>query len=286
MEKPDFEKEIGSLLDNLADDVISGLEPKLEPILEPEPSPEPGPKLELEPSIDLEPSLKLAPEPIPKPALVLVPESESEPEDELTQLRNQNKLLLERLEAMPMAPVADYAKPAEPTVTVEPEKAVIENIRFIEEGADVDELLGSAEKLNTLLNRVYSMGVEKAVTSGREATIRSIPQIVMSSVQNQLFFREGIKDFFDANPNLKVARRTVGAVMNEVAAEHPDWKFGEVLNEAGNRTYKALGLKKETTLKEVKLRNPALPDGTSSGRKKEKDSATGLQKEINEIILD
>ena len=286
MEKPDFEKEIGSLLDSLANDVISGPEPKLEPVLEPEPSPEPGPEPEPEPKPSPDPELSLGsapePEPSPKPVLVLAPESE--PEDELTQLRNQNKLLLERLEAMPMTQVADYVKPVEPTVIVEPEK--VEDIKFIEEGADIDELLGSAERLNALLNRVYSMGVEKAVNSGREATIRSIPQIVMSSVQNQLFFREGIKDFFDANPNLKVARRTVGAVMNEVAAEHPDWKFGEVLNEAGNRTYKALGLKKETTLKEVKSRNPALPDGTSSGRKKEKDFATDLQKEINEIILD
>ena len=264
MPESDFAKELEDILGK-GEPVADVTDPA------PEPEPEPAPEVKIEP----EPSPEPEPEPEPAPE----PEPEPEPEDELTLLKSQNAALLARIDEVEGRKVV---APRE----LEPATAPVKDVSFLGEDVDIDELVGDREKLNALLVGVYKKALEDSQVGARESTLRAIPQMIVDQVQRQMVLREGITEFFKANEDLGVARRTMGALMNEVVGEHPEWNLKQVLDEAGTRTRKVLGLKKQTAVvgKKGGDRNPALVDGGSSGRKKTSDQRSGLQKEIDDII--
>ena len=272
----DFAKELEDLLGNEEPTSVVA-DPVPEP--EPEPSPEPVVKPDLEPSPEPAPEPEPAPvsesEPTPEP----VSEPTPEPEDELTLLRNQNAALLARIDEVEGRKLV---VPAEPEPTPEP----VKEISFLGEDVDVDELIGDRAKLNALLVGVYKKALEDSQVGARESTLRAIPQMIVNQVQKQMVLREGITEFFKENKDLTVARRTMGALMNEVVGEHPEWGLKEVMEEAGTRTRKVLGLKRQVTVVDKKGgdRNPAFVDKGNSGRVKTSDQRSGIQKEIDDLI--
>ena len=206
-----------------------------------------------------------------------VDESVDDEKDELTLLREQNELLLKRIEEGAVAPVAPMAEPA----AADQEKAA--SVSFLSEDDDVDAILSNRDKLNEFANRIYQRAVSDGGTSTRESVMRLIPPLMVEQVQKQLVLREGIKEFFGANEDLAGAKRTVGTFMNEVVAEHPEWKLNEVMDEAAVRTRTVLGIKKRVTAKGGD-RKPAFVSKGGDGRRPNVDARTGLQKEIDDLL--
>uniref|UniRef100_A0A6M3K7Q6 Uncharacterized protein n=1 Tax=viral metagenome TaxID=1070528 RepID=A0A6M3K7Q6_9ZZZZ len=239
------------------------LAPEPEPIIEPEPEPEPEPIVEPEPIIE--------------------PKSEDEPEDEVASLKNQNELLLRRLDALEGKSKDVVKEPDDPGEKPDEKKP----ISFLTDDDDIDEILSKKEKLNEFALRIYQKAIDDASSSTRESVFRSIPQVVVQQVQQQMVLREGINEFFKENKDLIPARKTVGAFANEVVAEHPEWTLKEVFVEAEKKTREALGIKKRA-LKEVAKsegdRNPALVGKIKGNKAKDSDRRSGLQTEIDDII--
>jgi len=282
-------------------DVLGMGEPESEPEPSPEPEPaqepeldaDPEPEPESEPAPEPDPEPEAEPEPEPEPEPTPEPESEPEPEDkdEVVSLREQNKLLLERVEALEGGASKKPEPEAEPAAEAEPEPEKILN--FLADEDDVDGLLGSKEKLEAFAQRIYKKAVEDAGGSTRESILRVIPNMMVEQVQKQLVLREAIMDYFKANEDLAVAKRTFGGLMNEVVGEHPDWKIKEVLEEAGNKTRTVLGIKKQAVHllddgggDKGKGRSPAFVDGNKGGRKQSSDRRSGLQREIDDVLID
>lgn len=196
-------------------------------------------------------------------------------DDDLTILRNQNAALLARLNALES--VATPAKPAGATEETKPPVAESGKPKFLTDEDDIDDILSEREKLEGLLQRVYERAREDALPQ----EYRNLPSFLGEQVQRQMVLREGIREFFNANSDLLAVRKTVGAVTNEVVAEHPDWNLAQVLTEAETRTRTLLGIKKPKV--KTDERNPAL-GGKGSSRKKTGDNRTAMQKEIDDLI--
>ena len=71
-----------------------------DPKPDPEPILDPGHGEPIEPAPELEPEPVIEPELEPEPEPIIEPELEDEPEDEVASLKNQNELLLRRLDAL------------------------------------------------------------------------------------------------------------------------------------------------------------------------------------------
>jgi len=260
--------------------IIDDPKPDPEPIPDPDYEESTEPVSEPEPVIEPEPE----PEPITEPVKEPIKEpEEDEPEDEVASLKNQNELLLRRLDALEGKSKDVVKEPDDPGEKPDEKKP----ISFLTDDDDIDEILSKKEKLNEFALRIYQKAIDDASSSTRESVFRSIPQVVVQQVQQQMVLREGINEFFKENKDLIPARKTVGAFANEVVAEHPEWTLKEVFVEAEKKTREALGIKKRA-LKEVAKsegdRNPALVGKIKGNKAKDSDRRSGLQTEIDDII--
>jgi len=226
--------------------------------------------------------------PVEKPEEPPVEGKEDEPEeDELTTLRKQNEALLKRLED-----VEARSKVVEPPVEEKPveEPPAKPDLKFVDDDVDLDDLLESREKLNELLLKVHNA----ATLAAEEKTMRSLPQVVLAQVNQQLYLRKNIEKFLEDNEPLRAVRRSVGAIATEVASEHADWPLDKVLDETAERAYKVLGLKR-VAKKEVPppegdkggdaKDSPAFVEGTGGKKLKQSDGRTALQKDIDNTLF-
>lgn len=289
MPKTDFEKEINEVLDIVEKPAPAAEEkpvekPVEEPVVPKEEKPVEEKPVEEKP-VEEKPVVEEKPkEELPKEEPLKEGKSVVE-EDEVTTLRNANKSLMERLEAVEAARLAG-PKPVEAAKPVEVKP--VEAIKFIADDADIDEILDSREKLNELLNVVYNKAKEDSAVGSREGILTSIPSVIMSQVRQQLYIHKNIEGFFNEHKQLVPVKKTVGAIANEVAAEHADWSMPDVLKETANRAYKVLGLKQQ--VEEGKkggdnndLENASFVDA-KGGRKKIADVRSGVQKEIDDLL--
>jgi hypothetical protein len=274
----ELEKDLDSFFE--AEEAAPEPKPTPEPAPKPEPEPEPTPAPEPEPESESKP--------MSEPESESEPEPESEPEDELTSLKKQNELLLQRLEELASGkPAASSPVTTPPKEKEEPKED--DDIKFINEDTQLDDLLDDRNKLNKLLNVVYKRGLEASrglLPTIEEKILRGLPRTIMAQVQQQAYMQAAVDNLFKEYPALNPVRKTVGAIATEVAAEHADWPLDKVFTEAAERAHKVLGIKKEVIRREEgKTKNPAFIDA-SSGRNKESDTRTSMQKEIDELLTD
>ena len=202
-----------------------------------------------------------------------------ETEVSVESLRAQNAALIARLNALEAANLATPAKPVGATGATTPTPAAVVpgKPKFLTENDDIDDILSERDKLEGLLQRVYERAREDALPQ----EYKDLPSFLGEQVQRQMVLREGIREFFSANSDLLAVRKTVGALTNEVVAEHPEWNLSQVLTEAETRTRTLLGIKKPVV--KTDGRNPAL-GGKGSSRKKTGDTRTSMQKELDDLM--
>ena len=150
---------------------------------------------------------------------------------------------------------------------------------------DMDELTRDPKEFNKLLNKLY----QKAVTDSRrilgESVLRSIPDIVRANLTMMTELQKLSDKFYEDNQDLKPFKKVVAAVFEEVASEHPDKKYNEIVEIVGPEVRKRLDLQKKVITNGSKDNPPPkLPHkGGKAGRPQEKPSTEPLQAELEEM---
>src|SRR5262245_24899231 len=122
---------------------------------------------------------------------------------------DREKQLLARIEELTQEKL-DRNKPAEQS---EPEFQA-QTHDFLE-GLDIDEVLSSSDNLNKLLLGVYNKALQESSKLSAENIMRSLPSTMSNYVSQHLSMRELVTQFYDDNPELKDAKKTVTAVVNK-----------------------------------------------------------------------
>ena len=166
------------------------------------------------------------------------PPAESVKEKEL---REENEKLRKQIDER-HTPEPEPAPELEPA----PEPDPIEEISFLGEGVDLDELIRDPVAFNKLLNKIHTAGVTSA-RGIQETTLRGIPDIVKSNITIQATLKKEVETFYKANEDLRVFPKVVGAVYEELAADNPDWTVAKTFEEVEKETRNRLELHKKAT---------------------------------------
>lgn len=192
-------------------------EPQVAPA--PEPAPSPEPQVTPEPQAT-EPEPQITPEPEPQPQAV-----EPEP-NELEQLKEQNKALLDLLNGAGVVPaISSTPVPqAAPVPTQQPTQQPAQvtqtkgTIEFLKSDDEFQQALTSRESFNKMLNEVYSRGVSDASASLNSDGYAEVMRTVNIHLKTNFMFRD--------NPDLIPYRKVTGDIAARLIEQHPEWNDG------------------------------------------------------------
>jgi len=154
------------------------------------------------------------------------------------------------------------------------------------DGLDIDEVLSSGENLNKLLLSVYNRGLQESIRMSRDVWSSEAPNMMREHINQHMTMRELVDGFYRDNPDLLNARKTVGAIANEVSQENQELTLDQVFAEAAKRTREVLGLPSVAApANNGSQERPNLPQRRSPGNRRNGTSAlTGVAKEIDDLI--
>ena len=188
-----------------------------------------------------------------------IEEGIEEEEEEEPELDEKDKLITELREKLAEKEV-EKEKELEPVVEPEPEPEPLtfEAQDFIDEDEDLEDLTRDPEKLNKVFNNIY----QRAVTDTRkvlgEGILRSIPDIVRSSVDVMDKLKQMNNKFYSDNKDLEPFKKVVAAVFEEVATKNPGKDMMDLLPMVADDARKRLELHKQAT-KTTERKSPRLP---------------------------
>jgi len=194
-------------------------------------------------------------------------------------LKSENEILRTELNKMYEKNVADAKNKEdekEPDISKVPDE-----IDFLGEDTDIDDLMRDPSSVNKILNKVYQMGSD-AAKKFQETTLRNIPEIVKSNIVIQATLKDQVNKFYGDNEDLKPFKKVVAAVYEEVASENPDWKITEIFNEVEKEARKRLELHKQTKDSKTQKPKPNFPK-TKSSRARQKPNTNRLISEIDKM---
>lgn len=153
------------------------------------------------------------------------------------------------------------------------------------DGLDIDEVLSSSENLNKLLLSVYNRGLQESMRMARENWTGEAPNLVREHITQHMTMRELVDGFYSTNPDLQNAKKTVGAIANEVSQENPNLTLDEVFAEAAKRTREVLGLPPQAIQQQQSAVKPNLPSRRQPGNRRNGTNVlTGVAKEIDDLL--
>jgi len=184
-----------------------------------------------------------------------------EEEEEEPELDEKDKLIAQLREELAEKEV-EKEKELEPVVEPEPEPVeeplTFEAHEFISGDEDIEDVVRDSESLNKVLNTVY----QRAVTDTRkvlgEGILRSIPDIVRSSVDVMDKLKQMNNKFYSDNKDLEPFKKVVAAVFEEVATKNPGKDMMDLLPMVADDARKRLELHKQAT-KTSERKSPRLP---------------------------
>ena len=205
---------------------------------EPEPEPEPEPETKPEASNESETSDETEGQQEHKPS----GEQSNEPDDypdeysqddevpaivseiraELEELREQNKALLEKLNSVVGQQGEPYAPPALDSLTVVPDDA------------DINDLL-TPEGMNEFATKVANAAYQKAVATAVSQVSKAVPRYVGMVISMDRFLQR--------NPDIRNVKDYFVQQVVEAQKASPGIAFERILENAANRTRKALNLR-------------------------------------------
>jgi len=201
-------------------------------------------------------------------------------------LSPREKALIARLEEVTGERIALSQNGAPPS---EPEPTPSGDHNFLE-GLDIDDVLQSPEDLNNLLNKVYTRALNDAKTLAAEQIMSTLPRTIATHYAQQTAQTKLVENFYNENKDLAYVKKTVAAVANDIATNHPDYTLDQVFNEAATRTRKMLGLRKTSPQMEntppTTTQRPAFAGQRSSGNRVRVPELTGIAAEVSELISD
>lgn len=150
----------------------------------------------------------------------------------------------------------------------------------------VTDIVDSKEGLNKFANEVLAKATD-LVNKGVEKTLLAVPQLAIRQMNNASKLNKIVRDFYGANEDLVKYKGVVGAMINKVTSENPDYGLDKVLGEAAKETRKALNLKEKAIggkNKTTNKNNPAFSKQSGKRTSGKKPTLKGVQKEIDDLI--
>lgn len=211
--------------------------------------------------------------------------TEDEEFDDETPISPREKILLERLEKL-TGENFDKSSP----VKEESAPLTIQERNFLENITDLDEVFSSPENFNKLLLAVYKMAIEDASKLSAESIMRNLPATISHYTNQHVEMKETIKEFYTENKDLVPLKKTVAAVANEIAAEHPEYTTEKLLQESAIKTRQMLKIKSNVsngvnkTAPNKTTKNPGFATQRSSNGRVKGEQLTGLTAEIADLL--
>lgn len=207
-----------------------------------------------------------------------VEEVQSVPDDEITTIKKQNEILLQRIEEL-SGKIMEPAKVAEPQVQ---ESQTAPSVYDIIGDNDIDDVLASKELFNSAISKAMKMAEESAV----QKIFTSLPHIVMKQMQQQFTIKQATDEFYRDNPDLEPVKKTVAAVANEIYSTNPQLSVVEIFQKSAEKTREILGLRKQATkLVNEQGRMPELVKRTQGNREKMKiPNVDKMQQELSDLL--
>ena len=219
-----------------------------------------------------------SPEPVIKEQEADITQDEQSPEDDKDKIIAE---LRKKLDAK------EDKKEPEQEVKEPPKQPTFDVQEFIGEDEDIEDLIREPGKFNEMLNKVYQKAVTDTQKSLGEGVLRSIPDIVRSSVDMIDRLRNMNTKFYTDNQDLSPFKKVVAAVFEEIASDNPDKEMEALLPMVADESRKRLELHKKATDK-VTRKSPRLP--TRKGRmtitedKPNTDPLLNELQEMNKVI--
>lgn len=167
---------------------------------------------------------------------------------------------------------------APPVQDQEPE---VQEFNFME-GLDVDEVLSTAEGLNSLMNAVYRKGIIDASKMSAENVMRRLPETIMTTTARQRDMNAIVEGWYERNQDLKPYGPLLVRVTQEIANDNPNLTPNQVFDQAGARVRTMMKL--QTPTKEV-VKPKVAPAKRPAfvGQRGSRPQASGLQGLVGEI---
>ncbi len=204
-------------------------------------------------------------------------EEEDSPEEADTDgtSESQDERYLKIIESL--AKKKQTEKPATPAA---PDIYESDEFKGLIEVLDLDK--NEAKVMMAFMKRMQSDTQQRSV----EQAMKDTPEVVGKYVNRQSVMTRMKEKFYKDNPQLEAVKSYVAQVANTVSANNADWTMEQVLTEAAEVTYTALGIKKELakkTDKPGKRKKPAFAKGTKGSRKKT-PKVPKLQNDIQKML--
>lgn len=215
-----------------------------------------------------------SPEPVIKEQEADITQDEQSPEDDKDKIIAE---LRKKLDAK------EDKKEPEQEVKEPPKQPTFDVQEFIGEDEDIEDLIREPGKFNEMLNKVYQKAVTDTQKTLGEGVLRSIPDIVRSSVDMIDRLRNMNTKFYTDNQDLSPFKKVVAAVFEEIASDNPDKEMEALLPMVADESRKRLELHKKATDK-VTRKSPRLP--TRKGRMtitEDKPNTDPLLNELQEM---
>lgn len=200
------------------------------------------------------------------------PPVEEVPKDEMTLLKEQNALLIARLnEIQEQINKGEKPKEVEPPKAEDVTKPVLApapaaQSSDIFEGQDFDEVLSDKGKFLSMLGKALQIAHSHTVETIYKNMASSLPQVVSEQVNYNQKISEVVKEFYKSNDDLAAVKPTVQAVMQSVQGKNPGKDLAEILTITAEETRKLLGLRPKGVTPPPSNQIPPSAPGTGSTR--------------------
>ena len=303
------EREMDQELSDMFDDVIEAVpEPEVEPeevAEEPVDEPEREPELEAEPEADVAEETEettetqYVEEPIDEQPDVASDAGVGDVgdelvDDDLAQLKEQNKALLEHIESLSGQVIGGVMQPqvgqqaAAPATTPAPQPKQPDVYQPAEPtnylgDSSIDDLLEDPAKLNAVLNNVAQNAQAGAQQQAVQQVLRSVPELVMGYITRHSAMNRMVDDFYRENVDLADVKQTVAAVANDVHAKNPDMSVEDVFKQSADATRKLLGMQQQALNRaRPKPKKPAF--AKAGGARKPAPKVSAVQRELDDLL--
>ena len=208
-----------------------------------------------------------------QPTEVVIPPAEAPPveeapKDEMTLLKEQNALLIARLnEIQEQVNKGEKPKEVEPPKTEEGvQQPAAPQTSDIFDGQDFDEVLSDKGKFLSMLGKALQIAHSHTVETIYKNMASSLPQVVSEQVNYNQKISEVVKEFYKSNDDLAAVKPTVQAVMQSVQGKNPGKDLAEILTITAEETRKLLGLRPKGVTPPASNQIPPSAPGTGSTR--------------------
>jgi len=157
-------------------------------------------------------------------------------------------------------------------------------IEFVKTEEEYSDILTDRNKLNQLLNQVYTSGFARA----RETVLQEIPSVVTPAIRQEITKTTLLEGWRRNNPDLLDKMDYVTMVAQQLAAQHqsdPSWDWPNLFEELGPAVRQRLGVAKPSA-EAAKQKKPAFANAKQATRKPSPKEISDAEKQLAWLFSD